>query len=186
MSGDATATTWHTVITTTLGDLTLVRDREALLGLYFPGHWTRPDRATFGPRSDQGFDDVTRQLGEYLDGRRREFDLPLRLHGDAFQLRVWDLIREVGYGETATYGDLANRLRDENGGDLGGGVMAQRVGAAVGHNPLSVLVPCHRIVGRGGKLTGYAGGLARKRQLLELEQDELALIPAAHLADTAG
>jgi methylated-DNA-[protein]-cysteine S-methyltransferase len=157
-----TAMSWHTVVSTELGELTLVRDADALLGLYFPNHWYRPNPVTFGPRRADGFDEAAGQLGEYLAGERRDFGLALRPRGDEFQRRVWDLARQVPYGDTVTYGALAGRL--------GGDVTAQKVGAAVGRNPLCILVPCHRVVGAAGKLTGYAGGLARKRHLLDLEQ----------------
>jgi methylated-DNA-[protein]-cysteine S-methyltransferase len=155
------STPWHTVAPTTLGDLTIVRDDEAILGLYFPHHWGRPDLTRYGPPGDDGFDEVTDHLAEYLAGQRRTFTVPGRADGDPWQHRVWELIARVPYGGTTTYGELAAAL----GGDLD----ARQVGSAVGRNPLSILVPCHRVVGRGGKLTGYAGGLARKRQLLELE-----------------
>ena len=88
---------------------------------------------------------------------------PLATNGDEYQERVWSLVRQIPYGETVTYGDLA--------GQLGGGTTPQEVGAAVGRNPVCLLVPCHRVVGAGGKLTGYAGGLARKRLLLDLEAE---------------
>ena len=157
-----TATRWHTVVTTALGELTLVREADALRGLYFPHHWGSPGPATFGVRRDDGFDEAVGQLGEYLAGQRREFDLALAPRGGEFQQRVWTLVRQVPFGDTVTYGALASRL--------GRGVTAQQVGAAVGRNPLCVFVPCHRVVGAGNKLTGYAGGLARKRLLLDLEQ----------------
>jgi len=156
------AATWHTVVTTTLGELTLVRDADALRGLYFPHHWYRPSPQTFGPRCDDGFGEAVGQLGEYLAGQRHEFDLALASRGREFQQRVWDLVQQVPYGDTVTYGALACRL--------GRDVTAQQVGAAVGRNPLCIFVPCHRVVGAAGKLTGYAGGLARKRLLLDLEQ----------------
>ena len=154
--------TQHTVLATRLGDLTIVRDGGTLTGLYFPHHWYRPGQATFGPRTGQGFADVTCQLGEYLDGTRTEFDLPLDARGSDFQRSVWKLIAEIPYGHTTSYGDLARRL--------GTGADPRDVGAAVGRNPLSILIPCHRVVGSTGKLTGYAGGLTRKRALLDLEQ----------------
>ncbi len=157
-----TITAEHTVLSTRLGDLTVVRDGDAVIGVYYPHHWHRPDPATLGRRSDEGFTEVARQLEEYLDGRRTQFDLPLEARGDEFQHRVWDLIEQIPYGQTASYGELARKL--------GGDVTAQEVGAAVGRNPLSILIPCHRVVGSDGKLTGYAGGLGRKRTLLELEQ----------------
>jgi len=153
---------WHTVVTTELGELTLVRGADGLRCLYFPHHWYRPAQATFGPRRDVGFAATAAQLAEYLAGRRTGFDLEQAPRGDEFQQRVWDLVAQVPYGATVTYGELGRRL--------GSDVTAQEVGAAVGRNPLCILVPCHRVVGAGGKLTGYAGGLARKRRLLDLER----------------
>jgi methylated-DNA-[protein]-cysteine S-methyltransferase len=159
-TGMAVATR-HTVLATRLGELTVVREGGVLTGLYFPRHWPRPDRTAFGVRTDQGFEEVARQLDEYLAGDRSAFDLPLEPSGAEFDRRVWDLITRVPYGQTTTYGDIARRL---------GGADPRDVGAAVGRNPLCVLIPCHRVVGSTGKLTGYAGGLYRKRALLELEQ----------------
>jgi methylated-DNA-[protein]-cysteine S-methyltransferase len=161
--------TWHTVVETSLGNLTLVCDEAGLRGLYFPHHWYLPNPASFGPRLDGGFDQVTRQLTDYLAGDRRHFDLALAPVGDPLQLAVWSLVAQIPYGATSTYGDLAARL--------GGGVTAQQVGAMVGRNPLSIVVPCHRVVGRNGKLTGYAGGVTRKRLLLDLEHEHVAGTP---------
>lgn len=155
--------TWHSVISTEVGTLTVVRDQAGLRGLYFPHHWYRPAEETFGPRRDAGFEDTREQLAEYLAGRRRKFTIPLSVSGDPFQKTVWQLVSQIPYGETVTYGELAPQL--------GGGCMAQQVGGAVGRNPLCIVVPCHRVVGAGGKLTGYAGGVARKRFLLDLERD---------------
>jgi len=152
----------HTVLSTRLGELTIRREAGALTGLYFPRHWPAPDRAGFGPRTDDGFGEVARQLDEYLAGERTAFDLPVLARGSLFDRRVWDLAARVPYGRTTTYGDIARRL--------GGGVTAQEVGAAVGRNPLCILIPCHRVIGSGGRLTGYAGGLRRKRELLAIER----------------
>jgi len=157
----------HAIVSTRIGDLTLVASGDALVGVYFPHHWTRPDRTAFGPRVESGFEDVAGQLADYFAGQRREFDLPLHATGDAVQERVWRLIGAIPYGRTATYGELARALGD--------GTTAQEVGAAVGSNPLSILVGCHRVVGSDGKLTGYAGGLDRKRRLLDLESGQLQL-----------
>jgi methylated-DNA-[protein]-cysteine S-methyltransferase len=157
----ATDTTVNTTVDSPIGELTLVADDGRLTGVYFPHHWYRPDPAAFGRRSAIGFDEAERQLAEYFAGQRQRFDLPLDVRGDEFSRRVWELIDRIPYGHTVTYGDLAR--------ELGGQVLAKDVGAAVGRNPLSVVVPCHRVVGKGGKLTGYAGGLARKRFLLGLE-----------------
>ena len=139
----ATTQTTHTTIESCLGALTVVRRAEWVIGLYFAHHWYRPDPATFAPAGETGFDDVRAQMGEYLCGGRRTFDLPLLAAGDVLQERVWTLTRSVPYGETATYGELAR--------ELGGGATAQEVGAAVGGNPLSILIPCHRIVGANRK-----------------------------------
>jgi methylated-DNA-[protein]-cysteine S-methyltransferase len=164
----ATETSWQTVMPSALGELTLVRDEQGLRGLYFPHHWYRPDSSTFGPRRDDGFDEVKQQLSEYLTGQRRQFELALRPVGNARQQQVWELIQRIPYGETATYGTLAAQIASE----YGGVITAQETGAAVGRNPLSILIACHRVVGANGKLTGYAGGLGRKRHLLELERDQ--------------
>ncbi len=153
----------HTTIDSPLGDLVVVADGEALTGLYFAHHHRgRPGAETLGERVEAGFEAPRRQLMEYFAGERHEFDLPLAPRGDAFQHQVWDLIAKIPYGRTRSYGELA--------ADLGDRSLAQAVGAAVGRNPLSLLVACHRVVGAGGALTGYAGGLDRKRYLLDLEE----------------
>jgi len=151
----------HTVLATALGELTVVREGGSLTGLYFPRHWPRPDRAAFGTRRDDGFEEAARQLGEFLAGDRTAFSLPLDVRGSEFDRRVWELVAAVPYGETVTYGELAR--------GLGAGTTPKDVGAAVGRNPLCVIIPCHRVVGATGGLTGYAGGLSRKRALLEIE-----------------
>ncbi len=158
----STATATHTTIASRLGELTVVARDGAVTGLYFPHHWYRPDRASLGARNDAGFDAIRPQLSDYLAGQRRRFDLPVRARGGEFQQQVWDLVSQIPYGETATYGQLARNLGD--------GTTAQQVGAAVGRNPVCLLIPCHRVVGAGGKLTGYAGGLKRKRFLLDMER----------------
>ena len=152
----------HWVLATRLGELTVVHEGGVLTGLYFPRHWPRPDRASFGVRADRGSEKVARQLHEYLAGDRSVFDLPIEARGAEFDRRVWDLIKQVPYGQTTTYGDLAR--------SLGVGTDPRDVGAAVGRNPLCILIPCHRVVGSTGSLTGYAGGLHRKRELLRIEQ----------------
>jgi methylated-DNA-[protein]-cysteine S-methyltransferase len=157
----STTTGWTTT-GSPVGELTLVADDGRLTGVYFPHHWYLPDPATFGRPAEAGFGEVKRQLAEYFAGERQSFDLALDARGDEFQRRVWELIGRIPYGRTATYGDLAR--------EMGGQVLAKDVGAAVGRNPLSVIVPCHRVVGKDGRLTGYAGGLARKRFLLDLEE----------------
>jgi methylated-DNA-[protein]-cysteine S-methyltransferase len=154
--------TIHTITDSPIGELTLVADDGRLTGVYFPHHWYKPDPATFGPQSGAGFEDVTKQFAEYFAGDRKSFDVAAGPRGVAFQAVVWGLIGEIPYGQTVTYGDLAR--------EVGDGATPKDVGAAVGRNPLSVIVPCHRVVGKDGSLTGYAGGLARKRFLLDLEE----------------
>jgi methylated-DNA-[protein]-cysteine S-methyltransferase len=155
----------HTVIDCPLGELTLVASRDALTGLYFRHHWRGPTADGLGryvePAVDALFVRAADQLREYLTGRRTQFDLRIALFGEPSQRRVWELLVDIAYGETTTYGELA--------ADLGDGTTAYEVGQAVGRNPLSIIIPCHRVVGKDGALTGYAGGLKRKRFLLDLE-----------------
>jgi methylated-DNA-[protein]-cysteine S-methyltransferase len=161
-----TATTRHVVIDSPIGPLTLVRDEDGLTGVYFPGHWTHPDETSFGtqvdPGDDPGFDEAITQLNEYFAGAREDFDLPLNPLGSELARKLWQLLAEIPYGQTTTYGALAHRIGD--------GISARAIGGFVGHNPLSIFIPCHRVVGSTGKLTGYAGGLERKQYLLELEK----------------
>jgi methylated-DNA-[protein]-cysteine S-methyltransferase len=156
----------HTVIDSPLGELTLVADGDTLAGLYFPHHWYGPATDALGqcvePADDDLFRHAADQLHEYFAGERTQFDLPIAVVGDARRRRVWDLLADIGYGQTKTYGELA--------AELGDGTTAYEVGQAVGRNPLSIVVPCHRVVGKDGALTGYAGGLKRKRFLLDLEE----------------
>jgi methylated-DNA-[protein]-cysteine S-methyltransferase len=151
----------HITIESPIGELTLVASDGVLGGIYFPGHWHMPAPEVFGTRSERGFEQVQQQLGEYFAGERTEFELATTVIGEEFQRRVWELIDRIPYGQTTTYGEMAQELGDP--------ALAREVGAAVGRNPLSIVVPCHRVVGKDGKLTGYAGGLERKRFLLELE-----------------
>jgi methylated-DNA-[protein]-cysteine S-methyltransferase len=164
-------TTRHTVIDTQLGELALVAKNDALTGVYFRHHWQPPAAEALGQyveaTADELFDRTKKQLDEYLAGERTQFDLPVVLAGEPSQERVWDLVADIAYGQTTTYGELAAKLAD--------GTTAYEVGQGVGRNPLSIIVPCHRVVGKNGALTGYAGGLKRKRFLLDLEEP----VPAA-------
>ncbi|MCP2367408.1 methylated-DNA-[protein]-cysteine S-methyltransferase [Agromyces flavus] len=159
----------HARLGTSMGDLLVVADDGGLTGIYFPSHWHPPAAGSLGidvdARGDALFSRLGVELDEYFAGRRIRFDLPLAPVGDEFQHAVWAMLRDIPFGETVTYGQLAERLGDRN--------LARRVGGAVGRNPISILVPCHRVVGADGSLTGYAGGLDRKRQLLELEGAEV-------------
>jgi methylated-DNA-[protein]-cysteine S-methyltransferase len=124
--------------------------------------------------SDDGaFDDVVRQLGAYFAGDLMEFDLDLDLVGSDFQKRVWAELLTIPYGETRTYGEIAR--------DIGSAGASRAVGLANGHNPIGIIVPCHRVIGANGSLTGYGGGIARKRHLLDMEKNRVA--PVATLFD---
>ncbi|MFB6783179.1 methylated-DNA--[protein]-cysteine S-methyltransferase [Streptomyces sp. NPDC056352] len=158
--------TRHVVIETYLGPITIVAKDETITGLYFRHHVRRPPQETFGPEisdsTDPLLNEAVRQLCDYLAGQRRQFDLPLVAEGDSFQHTVWDIVKTIQCGDTTTYGRIAEQV-----GDRG---LAQKVGQAVGANPLCIFVPCHRVIGSTGALTGYAGGLKRKQALLELEE----------------
>lgn len=166
---NAVVTRRHTTLSTTLGDLLAVAEdldgQDALIGLYFPAHWHPPADGTIGhhvpPTGDRLFTTLAGELAAYLSGSLTTFTTPVRTHGDAFSEQVWDRLARIPNGATTTYGVIAAEFGNRN--------LAQRVGQAVGHNPVSILVPCHRVVGSDGSLTGYAGGLDRKRTLLALE-----------------
>jgi methylated-DNA-[protein]-cysteine S-methyltransferase len=152
----------HTMIDSPMGVLTLVAADGILSGAYMEDHLHKPDPATFGPRVSSGFEEAAEQLEEYFAGQRRDFTLPTGLGGTDFQRRIWQTVATIPYGQTWTYAQLADAVgrRDR----------IRAVGAANGRNPIAVVVPCHRVVGSDGRLTGYAGGLARKRFLLDLER----------------
>jgi methylated-DNA-[protein]-cysteine S-methyltransferase len=152
-----------TTLPTPLGPLTAVADGDAIVGLYFEGHRPAPKRVGSGRGEAAAFTRLAAALDEYFAGERRSFDdLTVRLDGTPFQLAVWDALRMgVPYGTTATYRELADRLGRPAG--------ARAVGAANARNPVSIVVPCHRLVTTSGALAGYAGGEWRKRFLLDLE-----------------
>lgn len=159
---------FHTTIDSPIGELLLTGSDGALCGLWMQ-EGRRPRRIDPSwVEADEPFDEVRTQLGEYFAGERREFDLPLAPPGGEFSQRVWADLRKIPYGETITYGEQARRLGIPSA--------ARAVGTANGQNPLAVIVPCHRVIGANGKLTGYAGGLDRKRLLLELESGVNSLL----------
>ena len=164
----------HVVVDSPVGPLTLVARGGALSRLYMEAQRHRPAEETFGAPGDPGaapFAAVAEQLSAYFAGELTEFDLPLVLHGTPFQQRVWALLQEIPYGDTATYGRLA--------ADMGKPSASRAVGLANGRNPIGIIVPCHRVVGSTGDLTGYGGGLDRKRYLLDFERS------TAHAAQSA-
>lgn len=147
---------------TPLRPVLLVACDAGLCGLYFDDH-ARLDRVDAGRREPtKVLDDVRHQLDEYFAGLRLAFDVPVAAAGSAFEQRVWAELRQIPRGTTTTYAAIAERIGSPKGA-------ARAVGAANGKNPVSIIVPCHRVIGAGGALTGYAGGLARKQALLQLE-----------------
>ncbi|MDT0397630.1 MULTISPECIES: methylated-DNA--[protein]-cysteine S-methyltransferase [Streptomyces] len=153
----------HTVTDSPYGPLTLVADDGLLCGLYMTGQRHRPPEETFGTPDDIPFAEAREQLTAYFSGELKEFTLQLRLHGTPFQRRVWDQLTRIPYGETRTYGQLADTL--------GNSKASRAVGLANGRNPIGIIVPCHRVIGTTGSLTGYGGGLDRKRRLLDHERE---------------
>jgi methylated-DNA-[protein]-cysteine S-methyltransferase len=156
----------HTVIDSPVGPLTVVADRGALVGLYMTEQRHLPSAGEFGePADDPGgppFAEASAQLREYFGGERTEFELRLALAGTPFQQRVWAALQDIPYGRTISYGQLADRIGQPSA--------SRAVGLANGKNPVSIIVPCHRVVGADGGLTGYGGGIERKRFLLAHEQ----------------
>lgn len=157
-----------TVMPSPIGDLRIVeRDGSVVAIEFFP---FRPpaDGRPLGARADDEpvLAEAVRQLTAYFAGELTAFDLPLAPVGTEFQRRVWEQLATIGYGETASYGEIAGRLGMTN-------AASRAVGLANGRNPIPIVVPCHRVIGANGTLTGYAGGLERKQLLLELEQDAL-------------
>ncbi len=151
----------YTTIDSPIGELLLLGDGRALHGLYMQQGRRPVVRSPSWQREERAFAEVIEQLGEYFAATRTSFDVPLAPHGTPFQLRVWFALREIGYGETLSYGELARRVGQPSA--------ARAVGMANGRNPIAVIVPCHRVIGADGTLTGYGGGIERKRLLLELE-----------------
>jgi methylated-DNA-[protein]-cysteine S-methyltransferase len=156
----------HVVVASPIGDLTVVAEGGSITHVLMDAAKYRPEDpdvlGAAGDPSAEPFASAATQLGAYFAGELREFDLPLAPRGDDFHQRVWALLREIPYGETRSYGELATALGDRN--------LAQAVGTANGRNPIAVAVPCHRVIGADGSLVGYAGGLDRKRHLLALEE----------------
>lgn len=158
----------HTVMNSPVGPLTLVATDGVLSGVYMDEQRHRPMENVFGPRDDTQSVEVIEQLKAYFAGDLKDFDVPLTMAGTDFQRAVWTELQQIPYGETITYGELAERL--------GRPSASRAVGLANGKNPISIIVPCHRVIGSTGNLTGYGGGLPRKRYLLDFEQGVPALL----------
>jgi methylated-DNA-[protein]-cysteine S-methyltransferase len=154
----------HAVVDSPVGPLTLVAADGVLAGLYMTEQRHLPPREVFGEpaEDDEPLAEAAAQLREYFGGQRTQFDLELGLAGTAFQRRVWAALRDIPYGQTISYGRLADRIGQPSA--------SRAVGLANGKNPVGIIVPCHRVVGATGSLTGYGGGIERKRYLLAHEQ----------------
>jgi methylated-DNA-[protein]-cysteine S-methyltransferase len=165
-SGSAGTARSHTVTDSPVGPLTLVAAAGALVGLAMSVQRHPPAPGWLGELADdqdsEPLAEASRQLTEYFDGERTEFDLPLAMEGTPFQRRVWAALLEIPYGQTVSYGQLADRIGQPSA--------SRAVGLANGRNPIGIIVPCHRVVGADGSLTGYGGGIDRKRYLLAHEQ----------------
>ncbi|YAL83732.1 methylated-DNA--[protein]-cysteine S-methyltransferase [Dermacoccaceae bacterium W4C1] len=163
-AGESAAATRHQVVQASpVGPLTLVGNGVAVTAIYMSEHRHAPASETFGQRvrNDAVLTEAARQLGAYFAGELTEFDLPTAAGGTEFQQRVWAGLKGIRYGEVISYGELATRINAPGA--------SRAVGLANGRNPLSIVVPCHRVVGANGSLTGYGGGVQNKRVLLELE-----------------
>ncbi|MBT2405341.1 MULTISPECIES: methylated-DNA--[protein]-cysteine S-methyltransferase [unclassified Streptomyces] len=158
------STKQHTVVDSPYGPLTLVASDGVLCGLYMSGQRHRPAEESFGERiaaAEEPFPHVVRQLAAYFAGGLTEFDIPVRLEGTEFQRSVWDQLLRIPYGQTWSYGQLAAELGKPNA--------SRAVGLANGKNPVGIIVPCHRVIGASGSMTGYGGGIDRKVRLLAFE-----------------
>lgn len=152
---------YFTTFNSPLGELLIRGDGESVTGVYLPNHKgaLAPDRSW--RESEAPFAAVREQLKEYFQGQRREFDVPMKMIGTPFQQRVWEELGRIPFGSTITYAELARRV--------GQPTASRAVGNANGRNPISIIVPCHRVIGANGKLTGYAGGVEKKEWLLDWE-----------------
>ena len=151
-----------------IGELRIVADHDAIIAIEFSPFRGLTDGRPIGERADDDplLREAVAQLGAYFNRDLRDFDLPLAPRGSGFQQQVWDQLQKIAYGETASYGEIARRLGKTN-------AASRAVGLANGSNPIPIVIPCHRVIGADGSLTGYAGGVERKQTLLELEQDAL-------------
>lgn len=154
--------TWYTEIVSPIGPLRLAADESGLRRIDLPGSFQTHAPPPQWQRAEARLDTVAEQLRAYFEGTLQLFDLPLAPRGTAFQQRVWSGLREIPYGETISYADLAVRI--------GSPQACRAVGLANGANPIPIVIPCHRVIGRNGSLVGYGGGLAIKQWLLALEQ----------------
>lgn len=156
-----------------LGGITEASDGSRLIGLWFDGQ--KYFAYTLGPDREEGelpvFEQTDRWLDMYFGGREPDFTPPLGINTTEFRKEVWEILLQIPYGHTMSYGGIAERIAGQRGT---GKISARAVGGAVGHNPVSLIIPCHRVVGTNGSLTGYAGGIDRKAKLLSLEKADIS------------
>ncbi len=167
MTTTTAAARTHVTVPSPIGPLTIVAQDGAITGLYMDGQRHAPASQWLGLPGDpdlEPFAAAIAQLSAYFDGRLTEFDLPLSPAGTTFQLRVWAGLRAIPYGQTISYAELARRV--------GSPAASRAVGLANGRNPIAIVIPCHRVIGADGSMTGYGGGVGRKQFLLALEQTE--------------
>lgn len=154
---------YYCYLETPIGELLLAGNADALTMIGFPKGAMRRDPEPDWIYKEEPFKEVSRQLSEYFAGKRKSFDVPLALHGTEFQVSVLEALKEIPYGETTSYGAIAKQI--------GRPKAVRAVGAANGRNPIPIIVPCHRVIGSGGDLTGFGGGLDTKAELLRLEAE---------------
>lgn len=156
---------YYTEYTSPLGEMLIAGDGEVIVGAWFFNQKHFPSSDDFIRNDDLTiFKHVKQWFDDYFDELNPKIDFELKPEGSEFQLKVWSILREIEYGETLTYGEIARRISQT--------MSAQAVGSAVGHNPIAILIPCHRVLGSNGRLTGYAAGIDKKRYLLKLESVE--------------
>jgi methylated-DNA-[protein]-cysteine S-methyltransferase len=159
---------YYTRFESPVGALLLAGDAKALRQVSFESSKRSPPSRPDWKQDKAPFEEVFRQLQAYFRGELKEFDLPLVMEGTEFQLRVWNALRAIPYGETISYAQLAERIGNPRA--------VRAVGLANGSNPIPIIVPCHRVIGSNGSLTGFGGGLSTKKMLLELENKQLRLL----------
>ncbi len=162
------STVSYTTMKSPIGPLLLAGDEDGLRLVHFAFGRRPKSPQPDWVENNAPFREVIRQLGAYFDGKLKDFDLPVVLEGTVFQLLVWRNLQRIPYGETVSYGQLARRI--------GSPEAARAVGLANGSNPIPIIVPCHRVIGSNGDLTGFGGGLAVKKKLLELESRQLSFL----------
>lgn len=162
MKTSTIATIYYTELESPIGTLLITGDGSAITGLHMENQATRPLMEENWQQDDRGFREAREQLKAYFEGRLVNFDLPLAGTGTSFQKTVWTALQTIPYGQTETYGQLAERIGNHKA--------SRAVGLANGRNPIGIIVPCHRVIGANGSLTGYAGGIERKQWLLAHER----------------